>query len=92
MSENEAAEPDEALLARVQEVLAGAQNGSLTGIICVCFMANGQINIQVAGQQPLIVRLGSLVVASDALKLLETQQALQREQRSSWAPGSSRPS
>ena len=87
MSENEAAEPDEALLARVQEVLAGAQNGSLTGIICVCFMANGAINIQVAGQQALITRLGALVVAGDALKLLETRQQTEREQRSQWAPG-----
>ena len=92
MSEPEQAEPDEQLLARVQEIVTGAQSGSIVGIICVCFMANGQINIQVAGQQPLIVRLGSLVVASDALKLLETQQALQREQRSSWAPGNTIPS
>ncbi len=80
-------EPDEQLLARVQEVAQGAQNGSLTGIICVCFMANGAINIQVAGQQALITRLGALVVASDALKLLETRQQTEREQRSQWAPG-----
>jgi hypothetical protein len=90
MSEN--AEPDEALIARVQEVLAGAQAGSITGIICVCFTSNGSIHIQVAGQQPLIARLGSLVVASDALKLLETQQAIAREQSKQWAPGSQTPS
>ena len=88
MTERENAEPDEQLIARVQEVLAGAQNGSITGIVCVCFMASGTINIQVAGQQPLITRLGSLVVASDALKLLETQQQIARQQATAWGPGS----
>jgi hypothetical protein len=89
MSENE---PDEALIARVQEVLVGAQNGSITGIICVCFMASGTIGVQVAGQQPLITRLGSLVVASDALKLLETQQHVERTRAAQWGPGNTTPS
>ena len=80
-------EPDEALIARVSEVMSGAQSGSITGIICVCFLSNGNINVQVAGHEPLVVRLGSLVVASDALKLLETQQHAERARATQWGPG-----
>ncbi len=83
----ESKEPDEQLLARTNEVLAGVQNGTIEGILCVCFMANGTINVQVAGNQPLVVRLGALVVASDALKVLETQLAAQRQQMANWGPG-----
>jgi hypothetical protein len=82
-------EPDERLLGRASEVLAGVQNGQIVGMICVCFMQTNAINVQVAGDQSLIVRLGSLVVAGDALKVLETQmqqQALQ-QQPANWGPG-----
>jgi len=80
-------EPDEGVIGRAQEVLTGTQNGSITGIICVCFLSNGNINVQVAGHEPLVVRLGSLVVASDALKLLETQQHAERARATQWGPG-----
>ncbi len=84
MSENV---PDEQLIARASEILAGAQSGAIEGLLCVCFMANGTINVQVAGSQPLLVRLGALVVASDAIKILETQQQLVRQQQANWGPG-----
>jgi len=84
MSENE---PDEAVVSRSGEILTGAQSGAINGILCVCFMANGAVNIQVAGEQSLIVRLGALHVCADAIKLLETQQNIQRQQAAKWAPG-----
>ena len=80
-------EPDERLLARAGEILAGVQSGQIEGILCVCFMQNGSINIQVAGEQALVVRLGALVVAGDAIKVLETQLATQRAQAANWGPG-----
>ena len=83
----ELGESDERLLERCSEILAGAQNGQIEGILCVCFMATGSINVQVAGDQGLIVRLGALVVASDAIKLLETQQQIERQQTANWGPG-----
>jgi hypothetical protein len=83
----ESKEPDEQLLARAGNVLAGVQSGQIEGIMCVCFMANGTINVEVAGNQSLVVRLGALVVASDALKVLETQLAQQRQQLANWGPG-----
>jgi hypothetical protein len=86
MSENEL-EPDDAVVSRAQEVLALSQSGQIVGICCVCFLANGQMTIQVAGEQNLLVRLGSLVVAADALKMLETQQQVQRQAAREWAPG-----
>lgn len=84
---NESKEPNEQLLARAGEVMSGIQAGTIEGILCVCFMANGTINVQVAGNQSLVVRLGALVVASDALKVLETQLAAQRQQMANWGPG-----
>jgi len=83
------AEPDENLVARASEVLASVQSGKMIGMLCVCFMDGGAINVQVAGDQGLIVRLGALNVAADAIKLLETQLQIQRQQKqlASWGPG-----
>ena len=80
-------EPDSALVARASEVLAGVQSGKIEGIICLCFMDNGAINVQVGGDQNLVIRLGALVVAGDVLKLLETQLAATRAQQANWGPG-----
>jgi hypothetical protein len=81
-------EPNEQVVARASEVLASAQSGKCVGILCVCFMDTGAINVQVAGEQGLIVRLGALSVAADAIKLLETQMQLQRSQQpANWGPG-----
>lgn len=78
MSENEA---DENVISRVQEVLSGAQSGAIEGVLSVCFMRNGSISMQVAGEQSLIVRLGALQVCADAIKLLETQRQINRQQQ-----------
>jgi hypothetical protein len=80
-------EPDAALLARVGEVMSGVQSGAIDGVLCICFMANGTINVQVGGNQSLIVRLGALEVTRDAVKLLEHQQQAQRQAQAQWAPG-----
>ena len=66
-------EPNDAVIGRLSETLAAAQSGALEGIVCVCFMANGAVNVQVAGSQNLITRLGALEVTRDAIKLLESQ-------------------
>ena len=80
-------EPDERLLTRAGEVLAGCQSGQIEGIMCVCFMQNGSINVQIAGGQSLVIRLGALVVAGDAIKVLEGQQQAERERLANWGPG-----
>ena len=81
-------EPDDNVIARTSEVLAGAQSGKITGVLSICFMHDGAINVQVAGEQSLVVRLGALVVCGDAIKLLETQkQVRQQQQNVNWGPG-----
>ena len=81
-------EPNEQLVARATEVLMSVQQGKCVGILCVCFMDTGAINVQVAGEQGLIVRLGALTVAADAIKLLETQLQMQKQQQqANWGPG-----
>ena len=44
----------------MKEILAGAQSGQIKGILCICFMANGTLAVQVGGEQALVVRLGAL--------------------------------
>jgi len=88
MSNQDEAEPNEHLVARVASVLAGAQSGNIQGIICVCFLATGAVHVEVSGEQNLLVRLGALNITADCIKLLETQMAQQRAQQpANWGPG-----
>ena len=84
---SESKEPDEQLLARAGNVLAGVQDGTIAGILCICFMANDTINVEIAGPQNMLVRLGALSVAGDAIKVVESQLAQQRQQMANWGPG-----
>ena len=80
-------EPDENVIARISEVLAHAQSGALVGMVCICFMRNDSVNVQVSGEQSLIVRLGALSVAADAMKVFETQKKVAAQQAAQWGPG-----
>jgi hypothetical protein len=84
MSEIEA---NEAVVQRCANVLAAAQSGGMQGVISICFLASGAVHVEVAGEQNLLTRLGALHVATDCIKLLETQLAAQRAQQANWGPG-----
>jgi hypothetical protein len=83
---SEQSEANDAVIERCTNVLTAAQSGGVQGIICVCFLASGAVHVEVAGEQPMLIRLGALHVATDCIKLLETQLAQQRAQQANWGP------
>ena len=81
------AQVNEDAVTRLSELLANARSGKLVGLIAICFMNGDTLNVQISGQQALVVRLGALEVASDGVKMVETQRQISAKQAAQWAPG-----
>ncbi len=73
-------EPDETLVNQFQQMLAAVQQSRVIGHVSILFNASGELNIMLAGDQSMLIRLGALEIARDGVKVFAAQQEQAQKQ------------
>ncbi len=78
---------NELVVEQCQNMLTAAREGRILGHVCVLFLASGDLNVMVAGEQKLYERLGALEIARDGVKVFAAQEQAKRQHLAAMPAG-----